>query len=391
MALETRQIFNSLLEWPHRGAGSEEEMMAREMLVTHLEGEAGVDTVEEAFFAPTSYIPFFTMIAGGTLLAIWTAAEMLYISLAIGLLFFVSHCLFFDWRVSPLIWFSPKKITANLVAKKGQGRKLFILMAHLDSAPASFAYRPEQVRNFEMSVYVSTALIAVGVAVPLFSIAGFNTPIWLLLFLTAALVAQVVLAGMDYWKWGYTPGANDNLSGVSAGVAAASRLWRRMPEDAEVRLVITSAEEAGMLGAQHYWQQHREEFASKDVYLINIDTVGNKHMRYVLKSGGFTPVIYANKLSETAASLTRKNEQFREIEAGTHKVGDFDSVWFQRDGVTSLTIASYDDDGMMPHIHTPEDKSCYVDMEKVELASKFAEAIVRMVPAYKSIKTGETA
>lgn len=380
MALECAQIFKSLLEWPHRGAGSEDEMMAREMLVTYLEGEAGVDTVEEAFYAPTSYLPFFLMISAGTAFAIWTAATMLYIALAVGLLFFVSHILFFDWRVSPLIWFSPKKMTANLVAKKGKGRRLFILMAHLDSAPASFAYRPEQVKNFSVSIYLSTALIATGVMVPIFAVAGYPIPVWFLWLLTLALGGQIMLTGLDFWRFGYTPGANDNLSGVAASVAAASRLWRHMPDDAEVRLVITSAEEAGMLGAQHYWQQHKDELQAREVYVVNLDTVGNKNIRYIIKSGGFTPVLYTNRLTQTAALASKQNEHFSSITAGTHKIGDFDSVWFQRAGINAVTIASYDDDTMMPHIHTPNDKAEYVDIRQVELASRFAEAIIRMSP-----------
>ncbi len=380
MPLDSRTIFNSLLEWPHRGAGSEDEMMAREMLITHLEGEPGVDIVEEAFYAPTSYLPFFMMIAGGAVLAVWTAAEMLYISLAVGLLVFISHILFFDWRVSPLIWFSPKKITANLVAKKGTGNQLFILMAHLDSAPASFAYRPDQVKNFSISVYLSTILIGSSVLVPSFAIAGYITPTWFMFLLTAALVGQVVIAGMDFWKHGYTPGANDNLSGVAASVSAASRLWRHLPENAEVRLVLTSAEEAGMLGAQHYWQQHKEELEAKNVYVINLDTVGNKNLRYVIKSGGFTPVLYTNQLAKVSAQAARQNERFSKIEAGVHKVGDFDSVWFARGDITAITIASYDDEGFMPYIHTVEDKACHVDLNQVELASDFAESLVRMTP-----------
>lgn len=388
MSLECKEIFDSLLEWPHRGAGSEDEMMAREQLVTHLVGEPAVDVVEEAFFAPTSYLPFFIMIAGGAGFAIWTASEMLYISLLLGFLFFVSHILFFDWRVSPLIWFSPKKLTANLVAKKGEGQRLFILMAHLDSAPASFAYRPDQVRNFSVSVYLSSSLIATGVLVPVFSIAGYDAPIWLLVLLTLSLCAQVGFAGFDFWKQGYTPGANDNLSGVAAATSTASRLWRRMPDDAEVRLVVTSAEEAGMLGAQHYWQQHKDEFKDRDVYVVNLDTVGNKNLRYIIKSGGFTPVLYTNKLTQTAAVVSSQNKQFSGVQPGTHKVGDFDSVWFQRGGLASVSIASYDDEGLMPHIHTIEDKPDYVDMEKVNLAAQFAEAIIRMVPLTSQTKSG---
>jgi len=380
MTLESKTIFESLLEWPHRGAGTEEEMMAREMLLTHLEGEYGVNTGEEAFYAPRTYLPFFGMIAAGQLFAIWSAEALLYIALLVGTVFWVSHSLFFDWRQSLLVWFSPKKITANLVAKKGEGRRLFILMAHLDSAPASFAYRPEHVKNFSLSVYLSTVIVGTGVIIPLFAINGYYAPVWLLTVLSAVLIGQFFVSGIDFWRFGYTPGANDNLSGVAAAVAAASRLWRHMPADCEVRLVVPSAEEAGMLGAQHYFEQHEDELLSREVYLVNWDTVGAKNIKFITQTGGFTPVYYDNLLTNTAQQLTQQNVKFKDISSGLHRVGDFDTIWFQRAGVSALTLASYDDEGAMPHIHTEQDKAAFVDLENVELASRFGEALIRMIP-----------
>jgi len=380
MPLSAAHIFNKLSEWPHRGTGSEDEMMAREMLTTELSGEPEVELVEEGFMAPATYLPFFWLVAVGQATTVWISMWMPYMAILAGTVFLASHLLFFDWRISPLVWLCPKRLTANLVAKKGAGQRLIILMAHLDSAPASYAYRPDQVRHFTLSVYLGTAVVALGLLVPILDISGLVLPLWARTLMIVLLLVQPVFASIDYWRFGYTPGANDNLSGVAAATAAASNLWRHMPEDCEVRLLITSAEEAGMLGAQHYWRTHRDELKARDCYVINFDTVGNQDLRYVVSSGGFTPVSYDGVLLQTAEELSCQNEQFKNFLPTVHSVGDFDSVWFVRDKIPSITIASYDHEGFMPFIHTPEDKAARVDMRKVELAAQFGEAVARRIP-----------
>jgi len=380
LPLTVEHIFNTLVEWPHRGAGSEEEMMAREALVTELLGEPDVDVTEEAVAVPRTYLPFFWMLGLGQAFMVLISAWAPVIAFLGGLLLLASYILFFDWRVSPLTWLVPKEVSANTVAKKGDGERLVILMAHLDSAPASYAYRPDQVKHFGVSVYIGTLVMAFGVIVPWIEASGMVLPVWVRGTVMAILVAQPVIASMDYWKFGYTPGANDNLSGVAAATAAATNLWRHMPENTEVWLVITTAEEAGMLGAQHYWRAHEDELSRRDAHVLNFDTVGNAHLKYVVKSGGFTPVYYPGHLLDAAKALAQGNSNFAEVGAGVHKVGDFDSVWFQRAGISALTIASYDEEGMMPAIHTPEDTAAGVDLDQVALAARFGEGIIRTLP-----------
>jgi len=380
MTLSSADIFAKLSEWPHRGAGSEDEMMAREMLTTELLGEPGVDVAEEGLMAPNSYLPFFWTIALGQAFAVVYGGVAPYVATLVGAFFIASHFLFFDWRISPLIWLMPKKLTANLVASKGAGDRLVILMAHLDSAPASYAYSPAQVKNFAVNIYLGTFIVSLGFVIPFLDIYGLHAPFWLRLLFIGAILGQVIVASIDHWRFGYTPGVNDNLSGVAAATEAASRLWQKMPENTEVRLVITSAEEAGMLGAQHYSRVHAEELKARAAHVVNFDTVGSKNLKYIRRSGGFTPVYYQGPLLDAANMLSKQGPRFSGINAGEHHVGDFDSIWFKRAGVSVLTIASYDDEGLMPHIHTPEDKAAHVDLAQVGLSALFGEALVRLLP-----------
>ncbi|WP_417449584.1 M28 family metallopeptidase [Kordiimonas sp.] len=389
MALSARDIFETLSEWPHRGVGTEEEMEAREMLMAKLSGEIDVDVNEEGFFTPRSYLPFFWLIALGQCFFVLLAGFAPLVMMVGGLMLLLSHLWFFDWRVARLVWLTARSTTANLVARKGAGQRLFILMAHIDSAPASFAYRPQQVKHFKLNIWLATGIVSFGVCVPLADLSGIDVPMAVQGFCALALLAQVVMASIDCWRFGYTPGANDNLTGVAAATEAASRLWANMPDDAEVRLVITTAEEAGMLGAQHYWEQHEEELHTRDTHVLNFDTVGSGRLGYVVESGGFTPVYYDTPLAHAAHALVKLNKKFEHIGPARHKVGDFDSVWFVRDGISALTLAAYDEHGHMPHIHTMEDSVEKVDLDRVEEAAGFGEAIIRLVPkrAQKQRKT----
>jgi len=290
MPLSATDIFNTLSDWPHRGFGTHEEMEAREALMAELSGEVGVAVTEEGFTAPKTYLTFFWLVALGQAFMILAAPLAPAAFVLGGLMLLVSHLLYFDWRVSPLAWAGDRTLGANLVAKKGVGRRLIILMAHLDSAPASFAYRPDQVRHFGLSVWIGTGIVAFGLLVPLAVTVGIGVPLWLRVFFGFLLVAQAGVASWDYWRHGFTPGGNDNLSGVACATAVASRLWHNMPPDTEVRLVLTSAEAAGMLGAQHYWRQHRAELHGYQTHILNIDTVGAGKLAYVTESGGFTKV-----------------------------------------------------------------------------------------------------
>lgn len=382
MPLLTPDIFNKLSDWPHRGVGTEEEMEAREALITILTGEFGVDITEEGFDAPASYIRFFWIIGAVAATAVMGANLMPVVMMLLGALAFTSYFLFMDWRVSPLIWWGAQRSTANLVASKGTGRRLYILMAHLDSAPASFAYRPGQVQNFRTSMFLSTGIVGLGVVVPFVAGLGFEVDIVTRLVIVGVITALMVLASVDFWNFGYTPGANDNLSGVAAATSAASHLWRHMPADSEVRLVITSAEEAGMLGAQHYWQTHRDSLKGRETYIINLDTVGCDALKFIVKSGGFTPILYDNALTRAATVLCSSNQAFQSVAAGSHDVGDFDTVWFARDNFQAVTLASYDRYGKMPSIHTPADTAEKINPDTVALAARFAEALVRLTPGH---------
>jgi len=377
MTLECQKVFETLSEWPCRGTGTENEMMARESLITLLEGEADIDIVEEAFYVPPNYTPFLATIMVGQILSIWLSDAMPAIAALSGIILFVSFFLFYDGRYSPLVWLMPKRLTANLAASKGSGQNVFILVAHLDSAPSSLLHRRGWQEYRELILYLATLIVFMGALLPIVEGYGFIIPDWFRLLLTLVLIGLFGLFSWDYWLNGFSSGANKNLSGVSAAVSAVTRLWQEMPANTEVRLLLTSASEGGQLGVQHYLRQHEDALKYQNVYVVNFDTVGNECLGYVLKSNNFLPVNYDNELTKLAKQFTEKKGIFSDVQPSKTIFDGSDAVCFKRYNIPTISLISYDENGMSPYSRTQYDLPRYVNMKTIALASDFCEALIK--------------
>lgn len=101
---------------------------------------------------------------------------------------------------------------------------------------------------------------------------------WATLVGGLAAVAGLPLMGMD---WGNaSPGAIDNASGVGLVLHLAEVLAQRPDLGARLRwtILLTSAEELGLMGAAAYVKQHarelREQSTAGGLYVLNFDGIG---------------------------------------------------------------------------------------------------------------------
>lgn len=369
-------FLKSLCAIPHRAAGSEGEQRTLRLLEEEL-AKSGVEARREVFRAPRTYIPLLWWLSGVLALAILVPH---WASFALAIVFFWGAWRYFDWRKSFLTSLPPSINATNLWAAKGEGPKRLILMAHHDSAPASFAYRPSQVKNFRQSVITGLVIMALCVVWSALQLLGFQN-FWVSLALLVMLAIQMVVATVDFVLYGYTNAANDNGTGVAAVLATARELWADVPSGWSVEVLLTGAEESGMIGAQKWVDAHIEELKSQQVYVLNIDTVGAGRLCFVEKTGTLTTLDYENPVVDAARALSSEDERFSDVEAKAHRVADFDSVWFARKSIPVLTLGAYDENGLMPHIHRPEDVLEHVDTNIVRDTVEFATALSQRIMA----------
>ena len=258
-----------------------------------------------------------------------------------------------------------------------QFKKKIILMAHWDTAPISILYAPSMVGNFRSSLKINILLIVLAFCVSLiYWIFPSTVLVWLSRALVVYFLGQLVVASWDFYKYGYSNGASDNATGVGAAMATAQKLWNENLPNLEIELVLTGAEEVGMIGAKAYYD-NRIGTWNADTMLINFDTLGAGDLKIITETGSWGNKVYDNELIKIAKEVISSEEGIKHVKLGAWHTADFDSVWFQRAGVPSLTLAALDQNGRMPNIHRETDVLENVNFKPMHDAVEVALAIVK--------------
>ncbi|WP_435356497.1 M28 family metallopeptidase [Emticicia sp. SJ17W-69] len=373
--MTSKQIVEKLASFPNRGVATPNEIQVLDFLTQLFTNQT---VSRESFRTPKTYVS----VVWWLILGLATGLICLNFSPILGLvltfIFVTMALLYFNWYASPVTSFPPFVTSNNLVIKKNVSTpkaKKLILMAHWDTAPISLLYRPEMVGNFRKSLRLSLILMLLA---QFLAISQFLLPNTFLLLVANILAFYFILQGItatiDFVRLGYSNGASDNATGVAAAIETAQNLWSKNLQNLDIDLVITGAEEVGMIGARAYMKAHYQEF-TKETYLINFDTLGSGDLKIITQTGSWSNIVYDNVLVKKAKEATTQTADLKDISTGAWHTADFDSVWFQRAGIPSLTLAALDKNGRMPNIHRPTDTLENVDFRPMEKAILLAEKI----------------
>ncbi|HZA98445.1 MAG TPA: M28 family peptidase [Gemmatimonadales bacterium] len=172
----------------------------------------------------------------------------------------------------------PAREDANLIATRGSVRPQRWIVAHLDSKAQGHSMAGRLV-----AVWVSTVTIAVLTILALVRLAGPISPWWLALGAALALAAGILAGGGRLA--GKSLGARDNGTGMVAALTAAEST-----SDPRVGILITSAEEFGLVGARVFARLtpnlQEAEFVNLDtldqegrLFIVSHDSIGARFAR----------------------------------------------------------------------------------------------------------------
>lgn len=223
---------------------------------------------------------------------------------------------------------------ANLIATRG-GTVTRWVVAHYDTKAQghSMAGRLVAVWVLVIAVLAMTAL----------AIARLWGPLPTALMAAGAAVAVVAgyLAGRGRLK-GKSNGARDNGTGLLAALVAAQEI-----KDPAVGILVTGAEEFGLIGSRYFAEQSGGRVTGTDV--INIDTVDSRGFwRLVTHRPGAEPLI--QRMESVLHGLSPHRIKRHRLPAGIF----VDSLPLARAGARAMTIARLDW-GTLGKIHTPGD------------------------------------
>ncbi|SOD82887.1 M28 family metallopeptidase [Spirosoma fluviale] len=373
-------ILEELTAFPHRGAATANEGKAAELLQGYL-SDMGAVVRKEPFDTPKTYATIVYWLTGGLLTGL---ALIPVTGVAIGLVWYFIWLgwLYFNWRYSFITRFPVQHTAYNVIGRwpaAGATARKIILMAHYDTAPISRLYSPKKQAGFRLSLIVSLWLMLLAGVTSLLEVAGIGRSYisYLRYALMAYFVVQAIMSTLGYWLKGYSNGASDNATGVAAALATADQLRQANLPDMSIEVVLTSAEEVGMIGAYQYVEAHRKKWNRSQTIAINFDTLGAGKLTVVEQTGTAELIRYDNAPTRIARQLL-KTEAFRDrAQVGEWHTADFDSVWFVRNKIPVLALCALDESGQMPRIHQPSDTLINVDLTPVYTAIELAEAVVR--------------
>jgi hypothetical protein len=231
-------------------------------------------------------------------------------------------------------WRGERREDTNLIATHGDAVRRWIVAHHDTKAQGhSMAGRLVAVWIAALASGLMTILVLVRLGNPL--------PIMLVAGATGLALVAGYLAGRGRLA-GQSPGARDNGTGLLAALTAASLL-----EDPAVGILITGAEEFGLVGARYFAQQCGDRL--RDIEVINLDTIDDQ--------GSWRLVVHgrtAHELADRVATALRDSQ----VAVRQHRLplGIFvDSLALSKAGARAITIARLNW-GTLQTIHTAGDR-----------------------------------
>lgn len=172
------------------------------------------------------------------------------------------------------------KTSRNVIGKNSDKPRL-VIMAHIDSARTSIFFHPKYVTSPRVSMLFTTGS-SLAVLILTFLNLIFPLRFWLYIGLVPSLYLLFLIVAHIHRElfMGFSPGGNDNGSGVIVALYSAKILKE---ENVPFWVVFTGGEESGTYGAEALEREYREKL--RDVFILNLDNLGAGRLTVATKEG----------------------------------------------------------------------------------------------------------
>jgi hypothetical protein len=274
-----------------------------------------------------------------------------------------------EFATSWVRWVLPRQTSLNVsgwIAPRGSLRQRVVLCAHLDTHRTPVFYSSSR-WHAVFSILVGLTFISMLAGVVFFAAAlvpGWEALRWASLgLIPIQLFALAMCLHADFTP--FSPGANDNASGVAAVLALARRLTKEPLEATQVHLAFTGCEEAGARGMAAYLEQHSQDLGRDTVYII-LDEVGLGKLKYLTSDG----LLIKHKTHPSALAAARQAAQAfpgQKVLEGPG-LAYTDALQATKRGLIALTLCTIPDPlaGDESHWHRMSDTLDNIHVEDIE-------------------------
>ena len=359
-----------------RGSCTAQESKAADYIETELK-KMNYQTSRETFQTVTSFSWTFSVIY-----LLFIIAAVIFPSKpnwGFILVLFASVSFYLEANTFPLIsQLLPKKTSQNIIAAvpaRSKTLRKVLIIAHYDSSRSALFFSPKRVKGFRRTYLLLVG--AISLQLLLYALGVFTTiqPIllWVLSLPSVLYLLGTLLLFIHRELCGeYTPGANDNASGVAVLLEVAKALACFPLLTTTVTLIATGAEESGTNGALDYLRRHRPD---KNTYVINLDNLGSGHLTAVTQEGILGRKTASPELLDFAKQTAE--EKRINLQLAPYHLLTTDGTVFLFRGYPTVSLMAFDDQRLLPNWHWPTDRAEFVNPANLDAAKELVLGIVR--------------
>jgi Peptidase family M28 len=382
-------VVRELCSFEGRGPGTDAERRAANALAARLRGIARPARIEPFFCHPQYAIVHLIHAALGVAGSLLATVEP---AIGFTLVFLAAVSTYLDLNTRLYLARSLlfRRASQNVVSPgdRPDAPARLILMAHYDAARTGYVFSKASNRIRRLPERIRVGLgpfrlfFWIGLA-PLLPILGARMagldPAWLSAIQAIPTIVLIVAAFLliDIALSEIVPGAYDNASGVAAVLSAAEDLTTNPPENLDVWVVLTGAEESFCEGSRAFVRAHRKEFDRERTAFVNIDSVSHGGVAYEISQGAVISLPHDSHLIDLCQALASAGAA--EARPIRHPLLD-DALPPRIRKQRAITIRTTDSDGnLAPWYHTHEDVPERVDAEALTRATEFVIALARLL------------
>jgi len=267
----------------------------------------------------------------------------------------------------------------GVIPAQSAARQRVVLCAHLDTHRTPIFYSSKAWHR-AFGALVGAAFVSMALAAVLYLVgvltawSGFA---WL--GIPAGLVQVfALLLCLHADRTPFSPGANDNASGVGVALALAQHVAQSPLEHTETWLVFTGCEEASAYGICAFLDGYTSQLGDRPVFLM-LDQVGVGRLQYLSSDG----LIRKHATHPLALELAAQAIQDCPHLQVTPQVGIAytDALPVTRRGLAALTLVALPrgDSDQSSHWHQMTDTMAVIDPQCVQQVLDFSLAFLRRV------------
>jgi hypothetical protein len=277
-------------------------------------------------------------------------------------------------------WVLPHQPSLNVsgwIAPAGIVRQRVVLCAHLDTHRTPIFYSSKRWHAL-FGALVGLTFLSMAAGAVIYSCAallGWGGLRWVSLgLIPLQLFALAMCLHAEFTP--FSPGANDDASGVAAALTLARKLTKSPLQGTEVHLLFTGCEEVGARGMAAYLNQHARELGPETLYIV-LDEVGLGALKYLTKDG----LLLKHPTHPRALQAAREAAQALpelKIQEGPG-IAYTDALQATRRGLIALTVCTVPEagSGVESHWHRMSDTLENVRLSDIENCLSFVWTLLQ--------------